>query len=546
MTRNGTWLILFAAALAATGGVRWRQAGEPPVMTGDSHEYLTMGRSLRVARVLAFEPVAAYAGRAPMYPVFLDVAAGPSGDFSPERARLGQAALAVLLAAGAGALAFCLHSPAAGALAVAVTGFHPDMARAAGWVGVELLFGLCLLAVAWALARDAARRDETSALWAGLAVGVSFWCRSTLLFLPPLLFFLALRESKGGARAWILLLLPYLVIAPWTIRNAARLGAFVPVERQAGVYNLFHASLGELSGVGDEESIAAAEKRVPGWKELDSVQRETALYRFAERNVLAAPFRYALGCLRRAALLWRPHLLLLIACAWALWRLRGREFTALAGLWLYLNIYVLMAIDARYVWPAVPFLCALAACGAADLLTKGAGAEERARRLNRRAGLWLAGPVLLTACCAVAIAVESRAERELRAASPPSPSCPDAESRLGPLHFLADAKRAQDRGVILYLGGDPRAAADCFLAALSLEPRYAAARMGAGTSFVALGDQKSARFHYDAAVRLLEDLGESGDLMLAAYSSRASSLRALGLIKEAREDEASAARLLQE
>jgi len=448
------------------------------------------------------------------------------------------------LAVGAGALAFALHGPAAGVMAAAATGLHPDMARASNWVGIELLFGLCVLAVAWAMARDGARRDRDSALWLGAALGVSLWCRSTLIFLPPFLFLLALREKKPGHRPWILLLLPYLVIAPWTVRNLARLGAFIPVERQAGVYNLFYASIGGQGAT--DRSEALAEKHVPDWKDLDTVQRETALYRVAERNVFSSPLRYARGCLRRAALLWGPHWLLLLVCAWTLWRLRGREFSALAGLWAYLNVYDLMAIDSRYAWPAVPFLCALAACGLAALAEEGAGPETRARRLTRGAGAWAALPALLTACAAGAVAVEARTERALRAGSAAVPSCPEAESRLGPWRVMADAKRAQDRGVILYLRGDARGAADCFLAAVALEPRYAAARLGAGTAFAALGDQISARAHDDEAVRILENLGESGDLMFTAYSSRASTLRALGLKTEAAEDEASAKRLLRE
>lgn len=545
LARKDIWFVLAAAALLAAGTVRRRALSQPPVVTGDSREYLAMGRSLRATKILAFEPVAAYAGRAPMYPVLLAAAADSADGVNPERAQRVQAALALLLAAAAGALALCLHSPAAGALAAAAAGFHPDLAKASGWVGIELLFGLCLTAVAWALARDAARRDERSAAAVALAIGASLWCRSTLIFLPPLLCALALREPKRGRRPWILLFLPYLILAPWTFRNAVRLGAFVPVERQAGVYNLFVASQGKLAGMGDEKSQAIAEKVVPGWSDMDSVQREAALYRTAERAVLASPVRYALGTVRRAWLLWGPHWLLLLAAAWALYRLRGPEFGALGGLWLYLNVHALMGIDARYAWPALPFLCALAACGAADLFAAAISPAERVRRLSRLPAAWLAGPLALAALSAAALASESAAERAARVPTAPA-SCPEAESRLGPWRLLGDAKRAQDRGVILYLRGDARGSADCFRAALALEPRYAAARLGAGTALAALGDGPGALAQYDAAVGVLEDLDERGDLMLAAYQSRASALRALRREDEARRDDDAAKRLLSE
>ncbi|MFI5346351.1 MAG: hypothetical protein ACHQ51_08250, partial [Elusimicrobiota bacterium] len=235
------WTAAYFAVLAVVGVFRFREARLPPVLTGDSTEYLEMARHLAAARTLAFEPVVPFAGRAPLYPVLLNLAAGSPEDVRPARAAWVQAVLAVLLAAGAGALAFALHSPEAGALAAAAAGFHPGLAAASGTVGIELLFGLCVFAAAWALARDAVRPDRASACVLGLAVGVSLWCRSTFLFLPPLLFIAAVIRSKKIERALILLLLPYAVLSPWTLRNYARLGAFIPVERQAGVYNLYHA-----------------------------------------------------------------------------------------------------------------------------------------------------------------------------------------------------------------------------------------------------------------------------------------------------------------
>ncbi|MDE2511337.1 MAG: glycosyltransferase family 39 protein [Elusimicrobia bacterium] len=533
------WLAAYAAVLAAVGFVRFRAAAVPPVLTGDSTEYLEMARHLASARTLAFEPVVPFAGRAPMYPVLLQLGAGADG-VRPARAAWIHAALMVLLAAGAGALAVSLHSPAAGALAAVFVGFHPALATASGLVGVELLFALCAFAVAWAMALDAARPDLSSAVLAAVAVGASLWCRSTFLFLPPLLSAAALR-SRDWRRAAILLLLPYLVLAPWTLRNDERLGAFIPVERQAGVYNLLHAASGDLGGSGDEASAALAEKSVPGWRDMDDVERESALYRFSARKIAESPFRYAVSCLRRAWLLWRPQWLLVLGAAWAFWRLRGRpEVAALGWLWGYFNIYASMGVEARYAWPAVPFLCALAACGLADLFAAGAPQEDRARRLSRGAAAWLAGPALLTACSAWALAVEGDAVRAVQAGRGPAPSCPRAESRPG---LLADAKRAQDRGVLLYLHGDARRAAECFRAALWVEPRYAAARLGAATALSSLGDKRDALTQADAAVRLLEADGERSELLESALSARAAALRAAGRGKDARADEAAAARL---
>ncbi|MFI5347170.1 MAG: hypothetical protein ACHQ51_12425, partial [Elusimicrobiota bacterium] len=309
-------------------------------------------------------------------------------------------------------------------------------------------------------------------------------------------------------------------------------------------YNLYHASLGGLGGTGDEASRALAEKNVPGWKAMDDVQRETALYRVSAENMLAAPLRYAVSCLRRAWLLWRLQLPLLLAGAWALRRLRGRpELAALVWLWAYFNIYALMGVEDRYALPAVPFLCAVAACGLADLFAEGAGPEERARRLTRGAVPWLAGPLILASCAAWALAAEGDAARGARAGRGPAPSCPEAESRPG---VLADAKRAQDRGVILYMRGDVGRAAECFRAAIWLEPRYAAARLDAAAALTALGNKADALTQSDAAVRLLQMYGERGELMESAFSARAAALRSAGRMKEARADAEAAGRLKEE
>ncbi len=545
--RLETWPLWFAGyllVLAFAAFFRFRQAAVPPVLTGDSTEYLEMARHLAADRTLAFEPVVPFAGRGPMYPVLIRLGAADARDVRAARAARLQAVLAVLLAAGAGALAYALHSPAAGVLAAAAVAFHPGLASASGTVGIELLFGLCALAVAWAWSCDAARPDRASAVVLGLAVGASLWCRSTFLFLPPILAVAALARSRKFDRAAILLFLPYLVLSPWTVRNYARLGAFIPVERQAGVYNLYHASLGGLGGTGDEASLALAEKNIPGWKDMDDVQRETAVYRSSRQNILASPFRYLSACFRRAWLLWRYQFPLIAVGLWAAWRFRARpEFAAPVWLWCYFNLHDLMGIDTRYALPAVPFLSALAACGLADLRLPGAAAEISAGRLRRGAPFWLAGPLIGSLFSAWALAGESDAARAATAGRGPAPSCPEAESRPGK---LVDAKRAQDRGVIFYLHGDAGRAAECFRAAIWAEPRYAAARLDAAAALTALGNKKDALIQADAAVRLLQADGERGEMLESAYSARGAALRAVGRARDARPDEDAAARLREE
>ncbi len=156
---------------------------------------------------------------------------------------------AILLQCAAGALV----PPALAALAGALHG--GGIARASGWLAavhpllvffsghlltetmftVALLLAL-LLSVEWVRTPRGGR-----ALGAGIAWGLATLTRPTALLLPALVALWAWRPlglTVGGpARARHLALLALglaVVVAPWTLRNAVALGAFVPVTTGAG------------------------------------------------------------------------------------------------------------------------------------------------------------------------------------------------------------------------------------------------------------------------------------------------------------------------
>lgn len=142
--------------------------------------------------------------------------------------------------------------------AIAGAALGPAVARAAGWLAAvfppmvflsgslvaENLFVFLMLVAAWATLR--AREQGHRFAWAvlaGVACGLAALTRTNgLALLLPVAVGLAaasgLRPRRLPVRALLVpaaaLLAAALTIAPWTVRNAAAFGEFVPVSTQGG------------------------------------------------------------------------------------------------------------------------------------------------------------------------------------------------------------------------------------------------------------------------------------------------------------------------
>ncbi len=141
---------------------------------------------------------------------------------------------------------------AAVAGALLLSGRGPSVARSP-----EPLFALWLLVVAALAALHARAPSRRSAAALAAAVGSSLLYRSDLILLPLLL---AGRELRGprGARARTLLLLvgPYLFLAPWLWMNWTVDRAVVPIQRRGADLNILAGALGL------EQSIEVGPQRV--------------------------------------------------------------------------------------------------------------------------------------------------------------------------------------------------------------------------------------------------------------------------------------------
>ena len=246
------WLLL-ALALAVRVAV--------VLLTGDFRPVADPAEYDRYARALAdtgsfpgsglpVEGPTAY--RPPAYPLFLGAlyeVFGPSWT----AARLVQALVGTLTVALTGLLALQLfgRSVALAALALGAV-FLPLATVGASLLTEPLLVPLVLGAVCATLHARSAAQPARWLVLAGALAGLATLTRpnAALLVVPLALGALqGVRPSAYGAgvrrRAWapvVVVLAAVLVVAPWTVRNAVTLDAFVPVSTQdgftlAGTYN---------------------------------------------------------------------------------------------------------------------------------------------------------------------------------------------------------------------------------------------------------------------------------------------------------------------
>lgn len=116
----------------------------------------------------------------------------------------------------------------------------------------ETLFVFLLLLFLWMLLLALRKRLKTLAAAAGVALGLAALTRPTvILFLPFLVVAWAVYDFRRLRRALKILSVAFVfmafAIAPWTIRNALVLGAFVPVSTNFGA-NLLIGNNPEATG----------------------------------------------------------------------------------------------------------------------------------------------------------------------------------------------------------------------------------------------------------------------------------------------------------
>src|SRR5262245_56410989 len=215
-------------------------ANEP--LTRDEREYLSLARSLAAGNGFIYDAEVMDGsvqpfGRAPGYPVFLAVTGGGARfvDSVPLSVKIAQALVGsagiLLVAALAGRLAGS-RAAVAGALIAAC---YPPLVWIASYAFSEAIFWPIALLVAWGLDRiESARSRIFAAFGSGLLTGVAILIRpATMAFVPIAAVWFLVRRRYLGAAGFLIGMA--LLIGPWTVRNHAHYGRFVPVAAEGGV-----------------------------------------------------------------------------------------------------------------------------------------------------------------------------------------------------------------------------------------------------------------------------------------------------------------------
>ncbi|MBI3554510.1 MAG: tetratricopeptide repeat protein [Elusimicrobia bacterium] len=263
-----------------------------------------------------------------------------------------------------------------------------SLASYANWFRSTELYtathAITFLLVACALVWRAARPSLARSLFLALALGASLLSRSTLALFPPLLVVyerLSRRQRlKGPWRHWLLLLIiPYLFIAPWARMNWALFHRFIPFENGGGDLILVTGAMGVVEGSdGDVHTLI----------DFDLHDPQQSLLGWAVREAARHPLRYARAYCARLVFVLRLFPWWLLLALTALWLHRDREdFRQLGLIGSYLiGIHCLLSIADRYFVPLQPILVCLAASIAIRASPRAIPAVER---WSYRASEWL-------------------------------------------------------------------------------------------------------------------------------------------------------------
>lgn len=256
-------------------------------------------------------------------------------------ARAGEAALGTVAVALTGLIALMAFGTTTGLVALGLAAVYPPLVLTSASLLSETLFiPLVLGAVVAALAY---RRAPASMRWAaaaGALAGLATLTRSNgLLLVLPLAVAVAFAArgtaARGAARPGrapaVLLAAFVLTVAPWTIRNAVELDAFVPVTTQGGF-----GLAGTYNAQSRDRADVRAAWRVPSLvPEYDAVIRQPGL---SEPDVSRSLRRRSLSFLRSdpgylaEVCYWNVRRLLNLADAIDLERILWRDYGVGPGL----------------------------------------------------------------------------------------------------------------------------------------------------------------------------------------------------------------------
>lgn len=231
--------------------------------------------------------------RSPGYPLFMAGVYSVTGH-DPGAVRLVQAVLDALTCALVYVLARRMFNPRAALAAAALTVFSLAQIYAARLILAESLVTFLVVLAVLLLHAALTRRSWSAACGAGTALGLGILVKGTLL-LPTVLFGWAIWRASRAANEkpflrWAAVMgFAGLTLLPWTVRNYAVHGRFVPVSTQAGylMYCGNHPVDGRIFGTCEDDEILKRFSTLPEAEANAALMQET--YRYVAANPGTVP-----------------------------------------------------------------------------------------------------------------------------------------------------------------------------------------------------------------------------------------------------------------
>jgi 4-amino-4-deoxy-L-arabinose transferase-like glycosyltransferase len=242
---------------------------------GDERTWLALGLEWVAAPPASFDPLKSpLLFYPPLQPYLIGAAAALGGLGA---VKVAQALLGALLVPAVALVGRRTFGPDVGLAAAAAAAVYPTLVWYSAHFWSEPLF---LVLLWWGLERALAADEGRvgAAVASGVLLGLAALTRELPLYFVPVLvaWMVSRRDRASLARALVLVAATTAVVAPWTLRNWFRFGAFVPVSTMGG------RALWEGNTLGDRGELYA---------EHDRISRDegpVAAYRHAAREGLRA------------------------------------------------------------------------------------------------------------------------------------------------------------------------------------------------------------------------------------------------------------------
>jgi 4-amino-4-deoxy-L-arabinose transferase-like glycosyltransferase len=254
-------VVILIAALAIRVG--WVLATPDYVLVHDAVDYDNHAQSIAAGDGYATSRGRETAFRPPAYPYFLGGVYWLFGT-SLDVARIANAVVGTGIVALIGLIALRLWGRTVALVAMALAAVYVPLILVGQSVMSEPLFALCMLG---SIAATLQGKGYRWAVLAGVLAGLAILGRANALVLLAPLAFAFWRAGPG--RAAVLVAVAVLTVAPWTIRNAIVLDAFVPVSTQLG---------SALAGTYNREAMEDRENPA-SWRGLRRIEEYRPLFR---------------------------------------------------------------------------------------------------------------------------------------------------------------------------------------------------------------------------------------------------------------------------